>query len=218
MTELQAGSLRCFPVRYPRFVMAAGIESLRTRPTGRTSMDPRVISFGRNFAQDRPGGHGHGAIDVFAGFGCLVMATVSGRVVEEWITGGGRRPGVGFRPYDGGGNEGGHYVMIQDANGLHHYYAHMRHPPLVQIGDEVAAGTLLGYVGATGLPSSHVQHLHYQVTLRRGRLQNVNPYNELRRLAEQLGATVTPGGFVTLGLFAESTGARASGDPLRTAR
>ncbi len=209
MADLPLGSLAFFPVRYPRFARAAGLGALGTCGrirTGDSGFDSREISFGRaSFGQARPGASGHGATDVFAGIGTRVVAAKTGRVPRSWtITRDGRQlslPGVGFMAPHGRDIRGGNYIVLVDTEGLHHYYAHMAHPVNVPSNGVVIAGTELGGVGATGLPAGRVQHLHYQVTNRQGRVENINPYNELRRLAFLLGATANAGGHVTLPLL-----------------
>lgn len=204
MPDLPTGTLGYFPVHYPSEALASGIDVLQTvRPrAARSGWDPREIGFGRNFGQERNGRvEGHGAIDIFGAFGCEVRATVSGRVVENFVNNSGRHPGVGYSPSTPENRiAGGNYVMIVDASGFHHYFAHMRDALVLQTGEEVAIGQRLGVVGATGMPSGYMQHLHYQVTTRQGRLINYNPYAELRRLATALGAEVNAGGYVRLPL------------------
>ena len=143
---------------------------------------------------------GHGAIDIYGAFECEVCATCDGTVAEAWTPGGERRPrpGTGYMPYEGDGNRGGNYVMIVDPLGYYHYFAHMSRKSELRPGDPVQAGQVLGTIGATGLPPGRVQHLHYQVTRREGRVVNHNPYQPLRHLAERLGARISIGGRAVL--------------------
>lgn len=54
----------------------------------------------------------------------------------------------------------GNLVVVKDANGYSHYFAHMN-KTAVSVGDTITKGTLLGYVGSTG--QSTGPHLHYEV-------------------------------------------------------
>jgi len=192
IVNLPLGVLSTFPVLYPEFAIGGGgLDALRSRrpPARWRNLDGREISFANSFAHPRHTSEiGHGAIDIYAGFGCGVYSTVAGRVVEEWVTNSGRRPGVGFVPYDPTtprDNQGGNYVMIEDQHGYHHYYAHMLFTPNLAPGAPIRVGQPLGRVGASGLPPRRMQHLHYQVSRRHGRIQFINPYDELRRLVER---------------------------------
>ena len=85
--------------------------------------------------------------------------------------------------------------------GYYHYYAHMESPPMVQPGQSITAGQLLGYLGDTGRAVGTPPHLHYQVSRRndRGALQSfLNPYPDLYRLAAQWQPQVSAGGRVVI--------------------
>ncbi len=87
----------------------------------------------------------------------------------------------------------GNFVVIRHRNGLETYYDHMsKHSEVLQLGQEVAAGQLLGFVGCTGLCTK--PHLHFAVK-RLGRwldpikLVRSYPYNkkdEIEKLVAQL--------------------------------
>lgn len=82
--------------------------------------------------------------------------------------------------------------MIDSVAGRYHYYAHMAETPLVSPGQRVVAGQRLGLLGNTGRGGP--PHLHYQVTTRneRGAARVFwNPYFELVRLVQPLGAYMT---------------------------
>ena len=79
-------------------------------------------------------------------------------------------PGVVRRVYRNAQVEG-NGVLIVDAQGAMHGYFHFESAPLVYEGQEVAAGTLLGYVGSTGRANG--PHLHYQIE-RGGRRYNAS--------------------------------------------
>lgn len=62
--------------------------------------------------------------------------------------------------YDANGGCGNNIRWIDDA-GYMHWYMHMRDTPLLNVGDTVEPGQLLGYVGNTG--NSYGAHLHYNI-------------------------------------------------------
>ncbi len=167
------------------------------------------VSFHNGFGDARPsGGHGHSAIDIGAPRGYRIVASTAGTVIRSWVA---RRDTAHPLPGAGWSNRGGHIVLILDANGYVHYYAHMNRPCCVRSGQSLAAGQPLGEVGNSGsLAAGSNPHLHYQVWVAgRGRdaevesLQfsrplgrSVNPHSELVRLARGLGATVFGNGGV----------------------
>ena len=55
----------------------------------------------------------------------------------------------------------GNFVMAEDADGLTIIFGHMLDRPSVEMGENVKAGDLLGYVGSTG--NSSGPHLHLEV-------------------------------------------------------
>lgn len=61
-----------------------------------------------------------------------------------------------------GANGGfGNCVIIDHGNGLKTLYGHMQSTPLVSVGQTIAAGTIIGAVGNTGV--SYGAHLHFEV-------------------------------------------------------
>ncbi len=191
MPMLPENTLRYFPVRYPMMSVAAGVAPDRTkrRPRGRRGNCNTIITFGDDFDAAR-GNSTHHAIDIFGAFDLEIVATRDGTVPQSWwIRRSGRREdrnGVGLE----GDTDGGNYVMIQDADGYFHYYAHLSSRPLAKPGQRIRAGQLIGYLGDTGRARTTCQHLHYQVSQRNGGISFFNPYRELRRLAAPLGADV----------------------------
>lgn len=177
------GHLLCFPVK------PAGGE----------------VSFENGFHYPR-GDYEHRAIDIRGTTGMLVVAPRAGQVVHTWRYRAEARPGAGF------GVTSGHYVLYVDDLGYFHFVSHLDQPPRVTPDAPVIAGQILGFLGATG--NAHgVPHVHYQVHAPlRGRRASeyedreflssggdaVNPYAELVRLADELGATHTPGGRYTI--------------------
>jgi hypothetical protein len=91
--------------------------------------------------------HLHQGIDILAASGTPLVAVVSGRVTKVVS-----------------GSISGLSVEIADAGGTQYFYAHLsRFAPGVGIGDEVAPGEVLGYVGDTGNADGGPPHLHLEV-------------------------------------------------------
>lgn len=89
-------------------------------------------------------GGGHGGYDVFATCGTPLVAvrdTVVQRVATE--------------------SNAGNYVVLQDPAGRSYAYMHMRSAALVDVGDRIAAGTRVGYVGETGRATGC--HVHFEL-------------------------------------------------------
>lgn len=90
------------------------------------------------------GAEHHDGIDLASPFGTPIMASSDGIVV-----------GTG---YDA---SAGNYVIIRHGNGLYSNYFHMSEIGTT-IGDNVKAGTIIGFVGSTG--NSTGDHLHYGIS------------------------------------------------------
>jgi len=119
-----------------------------------------------NYTAGRGNGKIHGAIDILAPKGTPVMAAadhVIGRLFEGPIG------GIVIYAYD----EDERFV---------YYYAHLdRYRRGLAVGDRVAKGSVIGYVGTTGNAPPNTPHLHFQVMKRgRGRAwwdgPPINPY------------------------------------------
>lgn len=67
----------------------------------------------------------------------------------------------------------GNYVVINHNNGYYTMYAHMDQQ-IATVGQTVAKGTVIGYMGSTGMASG--VHLHYEVWYG-GEWQRINPLN-----------------------------------------
>jgi murein DD-endopeptidase MepM/ murein hydrolase activator NlpD len=106
-----------------------------------------------NYTAGRGGGKIHGAIDILAPKGTPVMAAADhtiGRLFEGPIG------GIVIYAYD----EELRFV---------YYYAHLdRYRRGLAVGDRVAKGSVIGYVGTTGNAPPNTPHLHFQV-MKRGR-------------------------------------------------
>ncbi|MTV50177.1 peptidoglycan DD-metalloendopeptidase family protein [Heliobacillus mobilis] len=114
----------------------------------------------------------HDGIDIFAVRGTPIYATTGG-VVEK----------VGVNAI------GGNRVGIRDDDGNYHYYAHLSAYGDVRVGDHIAAGTIVGYVGNTGNARTTPPHLHYGIRSPEG--DWVNPYPFLAA-AESSGTNRVP--------------------------
>ncbi|MCC3762570.1 M23 family metallopeptidase [Glycomyces sp. TRM65418] len=105
----------------------------------------------------------HNGVDLGAPRGTAILAAAAGDVVKVVCnahTPAGRQLSCDV---DGSPNVMGcgWYVEIAHAEGLLTRYCHLRERPEVNIGDTVAAGDLLGYVGSSGRSSG--PHLHLEV-------------------------------------------------------
>lgn len=106
----------------------------------------------------------HKGIDIAGGndLGKPIVAFIEGDVIySQWNTGG----------Y-------GYLVVIQHANNMKTYYAHMQQQGIT-VGTHVRAGQVIGYMGTTG--DSTGVHLHFEIRI------NDNPTNPRPYLAEWIG-------------------------------
>lgn len=96
----------------------------------------------------------HRATDIVADLGTPVYASASGTVVDS----------SDYCTYCYQGSEGntsyGRYIKIDHGNGTYTAYAHLNER-VVEIGDTVTQGQLIGYVGETG--NAYGTHLHFEV-------------------------------------------------------
>jgi murein DD-endopeptidase MepM/ murein hydrolase activator NlpD len=91
------------------------------------------------------GGRGHRGQDVFAACGTPIVAARGGKVKIR-----------GFQ------SAAGNYVVIDGARtGIDYGYMHLKSEALVQEGDRVRTGQVIGYMGDTGRASTC--HLHFEV-------------------------------------------------------
>ena len=157
-------TLTFFPIRRISQTATQNPRSLRPCSTR--------LNYTDSFTAPRDGGaRTHYGTDVMAPAGSEIVAAREGRVVTSTkLTGPTARTG--------------HGVTILSPDGLKIHYAHMSGPPLVDRGDTVRAGQLLGHVGQTGNAQNSCPHLHIHAEKNGAR---VNLYEELRR-AQQEGA------------------------------
>lgn len=127
----------------------------------------------------------HYGVDLGAPRGTEVVAAAAGTVITAECN-----ASLGGSPYscdvDGSPEVAGcgWYVNIVHAGDYLTRYCHFGQAPLVQVGDTVQAGQLLGYVGSSGRSSG--PHLHYEVHLEADR----SPAGAVDPVAfmEQMGA------------------------------
>ncbi len=86
---------------------------------------------------------GHMAFDIAVPVGTPVKTTMDGKVIHA-----------------GWNNEGYGNLVIVENGSYRTYYAHLSNIPVV-VGDEVAAGSIIGLSGNTG--NSTGPHLHYEI-------------------------------------------------------
>lgn len=72
----------------------------------------------------------------------------------------------------------GNYVVIRH-NGFETMYAHMKEAPLLEVGDWVEQGDIIGYVGSTGRSTG--PHLHFEVKIDNLRLDPIEFLREVVR-------------------------------------
>ncbi len=116
------------------------------------------------FAATFGGGRGHQGHDVFAACGTPLVAARGG-VVK-------------FKQYHGAA---GHYIVIDGVRtGIDYTYMHLREAALVDAGDRVRTGQLIGYVGQTGRASGC--HLHFEMWSAPGWYDGGSPFDPLPSL------------------------------------
>jgi murein DD-endopeptidase MepM/ murein hydrolase activator NlpD len=110
------------------------------------------------------GGRGHQGQDVFAACGTPLWAARGG-VVQ-------------FKQYQ---SRAGNYVVIDgQGSGVDYAYMHMRQVALVDAGDRVRTGQLIGYVGDTGRATGC--HLHFEMWTAPGWYDGGAPFDPLPSL------------------------------------
>lgn len=133
-----------------------------------------------DYLNDRSG-QAHHAEDIMAANGAPIVADQNGTVTEKGV-----------------GEKGGNYIYMMGDDGVKRYYAHMLSPALVNKGDRLSIGELIGFVGATGNASGGCPHLHYQVSYNGN---SFNAYPALKSLYDRGLWKYTPKGWDTgLGL------------------
>jgi murein DD-endopeptidase MepM/ murein hydrolase activator NlpD len=110
------------------------------------------------------GGRGHQGFDTFAACGTPLWAARGGKVE--------------FKEYHA---RAGHYLVIDgERTGVDYTYMHLRSAALVDVGDRVRTGQLIGYVGQTGDASGC--HLHFEMWTAPGWYDGGHPFDPLPSL------------------------------------
>lgn len=138
----------------------------------------------------------HTGIDIAVGAGTPIMACHSGKVVSS-----------GWR------GAYGHCVILESLDGsMQTLYGHMQSHPLVEYGETISIGTVMGYVGSTG--NSTGNHLHLEIRLANNGGECIDPLSMLNprmTMAYVLESPFTRGGdFAALFDVAQPSGLDAA--------
>lgn len=121
-------------------------------------------TFTDTWGAPRSGGRSHQGVDMLAARGTPLAAIEAGTI---------RRLG--------NGGLGGITIWLTGQSGDEYYYAHLNDwAPGLSVGQSVAVGELVGYVGSTGNASYSVPHLHFE--FHPGGGSAVNPYSLVKGL------------------------------------
>jgi murein DD-endopeptidase MepM/ murein hydrolase activator NlpD len=125
-----------------------------TPPTGGVCPVRGPVRIGQGWGAPRDGGRRrHQGIDLLAPAGTPLVAVTSGTITR-------------LSNHDRG--RGGISLWLRDARGTAYYYAHNQHN-VAGLGQQVRAGQVIAWVGATGNAKGGPPHLHFQIHPRGGR-------------------------------------------------
>jgi murein DD-endopeptidase MepM/ murein hydrolase activator NlpD len=162
----QAVQISAFPDAYARWVAYAEnaikhfTEHITCTPVGGewTHPVPEGTFWGGYRTSERPG---HDGIDIGADKGAEIVAASAGTVIRSKCD---AQLGGAEYSCDVDGSASvlgcGWYVDIEHSDGTATRYCHMMSQPLVDVGDTVATGQLIGYIGSSG--NSGAPHLHFE--------------------------------------------------------
>jgi murein DD-endopeptidase MepM/ murein hydrolase activator NlpD len=168
------------PGRYSFRVSAVGAGGVQavSAQEGQADPDPAQIQFLQHefpvrgphyfgeFAARFGGGRGHQGQDVFAACGTPLVAARGG-VVK-------------FKQYH---SRAGHYIVVDgERTAVDYAYMHLRSAALVEEGERVHTGQLIGYVGQTGRASGC--HLHFEMWTGPGWYDGGQPFDPLPSLLD----------------------------------
>lgn len=122
-----------------------------------------AVSFSNSWGAPRSGGRAHRGVDMIAARGTPIVAIFSGAIKR-------------FSNSSLGGKS---IYFVSDAGDMY-YYAHLDDFADVGVGQNVAAGTVIGYNGSTGNAPDYLPHLHFEYHPGGGGA--VNPYSLVRGL------------------------------------
>ncbi len=127
----------------------------------------------------KPDGRTHRGVDLFANRGIPVVAGADGFVQKAQR-----------------GSRAGLYIVLTHRDGYETWYLHLgSFAENIEVGDPVAVGDIIGYVGSTGNAAGTSPHTHFELH-RNGR--PIDPYPYLRDsfdrwiLSQQIEAGETP--------------------------
>ena len=141
-------------------------------------LDP-ATKFLSEYGVSKPDGRIHRGVDMFASRGTEVIAGADGFVQKAQR-----------------GSRAGLYIVLTHADGYETWYLHLgSFADGIEVGDPVAAGDVIGYVGSTGNAAGTSPHTHFELH-KNGR--PIDPYPFLRAsferwvLSQQIEAGETP--------------------------
>lgn len=130
--------------RHAERVGAMPLPAVGAAVAGRVCPVGRPVSFTDTWGAPRSGGRSHEGVDMFARKGTPVYAVADGIATDVYSS-----------------SLGGLAIGFDDDRGDHYYYAHLS-AQLVDDGERVRAGELIGRVGNTGNAVSTPPHLHWE--------------------------------------------------------
>jgi murein DD-endopeptidase MepM/ murein hydrolase activator NlpD len=171
-TIIRPGLRVCLPMGSTIGAPAASDASSETaRSTGSGTLAALPMQgpcwFSDSWGAPRGNGRRHVGTDLFAEIGSYVYAVVDGTLTR--------------RSWDQPGRSAGNawWLTAGDGSGTYYFYAHLADfAPELEVGSQVDAGEIIGFMGNTG--NSAFAHLHFEIHPGGG--GPVNPYPLLRTL------------------------------------